>query len=298
MNNKTSSFLIFLALFMTAVCVRAQSRMPEIKVEPHAAPKDSLEQAFEERPYFLLIEQSEKALEEGDYDAAALRLVEAMGVEPNNPLNVALLSNLGMIYYYNEQDSLALVVLEKAIERAPRLIAPREGRARILVGMKRDKEAYQEYENIIAIDSINTEAHFLHGMMALYNGDLPTALSDIDVLERVIPVSSQTRLAKAILYSMTSQEIEAISLLRKLIETEPAPEYFSRLAACQLALEQLGDVSDTLGSWLQKYPNDPEAFYYRAILNRKRYLLDEAQRDAKQAIKLGADPARVAAIFN
>lgn len=278
--------------------VVAQSRMPEVKVPPREkdkSEKDSLN--FEERPYFLLIEQSEEALEAGDYENAALRLVEAMGVEPENELNVALLSNLGMIYFYNEQDSLALVVLDKAIERSPRLIAPREGRARVLVSMGRDREAYAEYENILAIDSINSDARFLHAMMSLYSGKLEAAKQDIATLERVIPSSNMTRLAQAIMYSMTGCEIEAISLFNKIIETDPAPEYYGRLVACQLAIDRLGEASDTIGKWIEKYPNDPELFYYRAILNKKRYLAEDAHRDAKRAIELGADPAKVMQIF-
>lgn len=276
----------------------AQSRMPEIKIAPRQ--KDKIEKdtlGFDERPYFLLIEQSEKALEEQNYEAAALRLVEAMGVEPDNELNVALLSNLGMIYYYNEQDSMALVVLDKAIERAPRLIAPREGRARVLVGMGRDREAYREYENVLAIDSINTEMRYLHGMMSLYFGDLQKALTDIAVLEEIIPLSSKTMLLKATMYSLTGQEIDAISLFHKLIDKEPAPEYYSRLTACQLAIDRLGEASETIGQWVEKYPRDAELYYYRAILNKKRYLNDEAQKDAKRAIELGADKVKVAQIF-
>ena len=287
---------VFGALMFSGLCTFAQSRMPEVKILPRQPDKTETD-SIEERPYFLLIDQSEKALEKGDYEAAALRLVEAMGIEPDNELNVALLSNLGMIYYYNEQDSLALVVLDKAIERAPRLIAPREGRARVLVGTGRDKEAYKEYENILAIDSINTNARFLHGMMALYSGDLPTAQADIAVLEAVVPVSSMTTLAKATMYSMTGCEVEAISLFRSLIEKDPAPEFYGRMVACQLAIDRLGDASDSIGQWYEKYPNDAELYYYRAILNHKRYLPEEAHNDAKKAISLGADPVKVAEIF-
>ncbi len=292
---------IFVAATFTFVCLLAcfsQSRAPEIKIAPRVpdrAETDSLN--FDERPYFLLIEQSEQALEKGDYEAAALRLVEAMGVEPDNELNVALLSNLGMIYYYNEQDSLALVVLDNAISRSPRLIAPRQFRARVLVGMNRDKEAYREYENILSIDSINTETRFLHAMMSLYNGKLQAAQEDIEVLERVIPVSSKTILAKATMYSMTGLEVEAISLFRKLIELDPAPEYYGRLVACQLAVDYLDDASESIGKWAQKYPNDAEMYYYRAILNKKRYLPEDAHNDAKQAIRLGADREKVLSIF-
>lgn len=294
-------FLKYIIIFLfcsAAVNGIAQSRMPEVKIaprQPEKTAKDSLD--FEERPYFLLIEQSEKALEEGNYDAAALRLVEAMSVEPNNELNVALLSNLGMIYFYNEQDSMALVVLDKAIERSPRLIAPREGRARILLNKGFDKDAYDEYANILEIDSTNVEARFIHGMMSLYAGNLPVALDDIKMLEKLVPTNTKTLLAKATLYSMTGKELEAISLFRNLIESDPAPEYFARLAACQLAIDRLGEASETIGTALDKYPTDAELFYYRAILNKKRYLLDDAQKDARRAIELGADKRKVLKIF-
>lgn len=117
------------ALLASIVDTSAQSRNAELKL-PHLTPKDK---AFKddslqmmERPYFLLIDQSEQALDSGDYASAGLRLVEAMAVEPDNPLNVALMSNLGMLYFYNEQDSLALATLNEVCRRSPRLIAGRE----------------------------------------------------------------------------------------------------------------------------------------------------------------------------
>lgn len=289
-------FTIIILLYAAASVALGQTRQPEVKVAPKVVEQPDTS-GYDEQPYFILIGQSEKALEEGDYEAAGLRLVEAMSIEPDNELNVALLSNLGMIYYYDDRDSMALVVLDRAIERAPRLIMPRENRARVLTGMGRDKEAFEEYGNILTIDSLHLDARYLHGMIALYSGDLATAQRDFDVLENVIPLSTKTRLAKATMYSMTGNEREAISLFRKLIELEPAPEYYSRMIACMLVLDELGDASDAIGAALEKYPNDPELFYYRAILNKRRYRNEEAKRDARHAIELGADPNRVRAIF-
>lgn len=283
--------------FLLAVSagVSAQSRVPSVSVGKIQAPKDST--GFEERPYFLLIEQSEQAVAEGKYHDAGLRLVEAMAMEPENPLNVALLSNLGMIYYYNEQDSMALVTLTEAVRRSPRLIAAHEYRARVLTGMGRDKEAYREYENVIALDSLNTTARFYHSMMALYGGDRETAEADIAVLNSVVPLWRNTMLANATLYSMTERNLEAVSLFRKLIEVEPMPEYYAAMAGCQIALDNLGDAAQTIGEGMDRYPNDPELYYYRAKLNKLRFMPNEAHRDAKRAIELGADRKKVAKIF-
>ena len=285
-----------MALLITPVA-SAQSRVPQLEFEAKApkAKDDTLN--LEERPYFLLIEQSEKALAENDYDAAALRLVEAMGIEPNNPLNVALLSNLGMIYYYNEQDSLALVTLTDAVRRSPRLIGAHDMRARVLTGMGRDREAYDEYQTIIDIDSVNTDARFYHGMMALYTGDLETARRDFAVMERVVPLSRKTTLALATMNAMTGNDREAISLFRKLIDVEKMPEYYGQLVGCLIAVDDLDGASKAIGEGLSYFADDPELIYYRAVLNKKRYMDADARRDAQRAVQLGVDPHRVADIL-
>lgn len=282
------------------VSASAQTRGVELKL-PHLSPKDkqfkddSLQMM--ERPYFLLIDQSEQALDSGDYASAGLRLVEAMAVEPDNPLNVALMSNLGMLYFYNEQDSLALVTLNEVCRRSPRLIAGRENRARVLLSMGRDADAYKDYSAVIAIDSINTQARFYHGLIALYSGQADTAQRDFEVLKRVVPEATDTYLAMGTLYSMTGRDTEALYYLRKLVERTPAAEYYAMLAGTLIATDNLGEASEVLNKALEKYSNDGELYYYRAKLNRLRYMNDEAQRDAANALKYGVQRKKVEALF-
>jgi tetratricopeptide (TPR) repeat protein len=106
-----------------------------------------------------------------------------------------------------------------------------------------------------------------------------------------------TYLAKGTLYSMTGRDHEAISYLRKLIEVEPYAEYYARLVGCLIAVENFTEASDYIARGLERYPQDPELYYYRAVLNKKRYLSDEARRDADLAIKYGADKSRVESLF-
>ncbi len=288
------------ALLASIMDTSAQSRNAVLKL-PHLTPKDK---AFKddslqlmERPYFLLIDQSEQALDSGDYASAGLRLVEAMAVEPDNPLNVALMSNLGMLYFYNEQDSLALATLNEVCRRSPRLIAGRENRARVLLSVGRDADAYEDYAAVIAMDSINSTARFYHGMIALYAGQLDTAIRDFKVLERIVPESSDTYLAMGTLYSMTGNDKMAVSYLRKLVERTPAPEYYAMLAGSLIAIESFNEASEMLEKSLKQYPNDGELYYYRAKLNRCRYMNDEAHQDAAKALKLGVQRKKVEALF-
>lgn len=87
-NNQSVHMMKHLILSLlfaltAALAVSAQNRVvPELELPPieHKAADDTLN--FEERPYFLLIDQCEQALREQKYDDAALRLIEAMSVEP------------------------------------------------------------------------------------------------------------------------------------------------------------------------------------------------------------------------
>ena len=75
--------LLCLIFVFASLTMAAQSHFPDIKIQPKqpkSASKDT--SGYDEGPYFLLIDQSEKALAEQDYDAAGLRLVEAMAAEP------------------------------------------------------------------------------------------------------------------------------------------------------------------------------------------------------------------------
>lgn len=252
----------------------------------------------EEDPYFLLCGQADKAIIDGDYSEAAARLIDAMSIRPAAPENILLMSNLGMVYSYMDRDSLALETLNEALRRAPKMRTVLQNRAKVLLKLGQDKEAYQDFGQVIDGDSLNVEARFYHGTIALYHGNLPTAEEDFLVLKSIEPKSSPTAEALSALYSMTERDREAIPYFESLIASEPAAEYYAGLAGCQLALQRLSEASATITEGMEKFPNDPELYYYRAMLNRDRYRLDDAHADAAKAIKLGLEPSKVKALFN
>lgn len=275
---------IFLSLF-TIVALHASA------VERDTVPED------EEDPYYLLCGQADKAIKESKFDEAAARLIDAMSIRPDSPQNILLLSNLGMVYSYMGRDSLALATLDEAHRKAPAMRTVLSNRAHVLLNMGRDKEAMRDFTAVIAADSLNTDARFYHGTISLYSGDIRTAEDDFAVLESIAPDATDTAIALSTLYSTTGRDKEAIPYLKKVISVEPSPVYYAALAGCYLALQKLSDASATLAEALKKYPQDPELYYYRAMLNRDRYRLDEAQADAREAVRLGLSAAKAKALF-
>lgn len=251
----------------------------------------------EEDPYFLLCGQADKAIAEGNYEEAAARLIDAISVRPNAIENVLLMSNLGMVYSYMGQDSLALFTLDEALRRAPSMRTVMNNRGKVLLKMGRDKDALKDFASVIAADSLDIQARFYHGTISLYAGNLADAEADYAVLRDHDPKSMQTAQALSALYSMTERDKEAIPYFKSLIATEPSGEYYAGLAGCELALQRLSDAAATIAEGLEKFPYDPELYYYRAKLNRDRYRLDDARADATRAVKLGLSPQRAKELF-
>ncbi len=253
--------------------------------------------SLEARPYYLLIGQAEEALADDRRDEAAARLVEAMAVEPENPGNVLLLSNLGVIYWRDGRDSLALEVFDRAIEKAPAMVTVLLNRGRLHLSMGHNVEAYDDFSRVVELDSANCPARYYRGTMSLYGGRLDLAEADFNVLKTLKPKAIDTAAALSALYSLSGRDRDAIPYFDRLLQDDPSPEYYAGLAGCLLAIEEYTRAAEVIEGGLKRYGPDPELYYYRAWLNRDRYRLDDARADAARAIELGANKARVDALF-
>ena len=251
----------------------------------------------EEDVYFLLMGQADEAIKNEKYQDAVSRLVEAMGVRPDSPTNVLLMSNLGMVYSMMGKDSLALETLDRAHELAPSMVTVLENRGRISLKMARDADAYADFSKVIALDSLNMTARYYRGMIALYQGNAEVAGGDFEVLAGCYPESDETLVAMATYNALLRRDREAIPYYKKLIEKDPSPEFYASLAGCYLGTDNLTDAAETIAKGLELYPQDAELYYYRAWLNRDRYLLKDARADAQTAIRLGADARKVQRLF-
>ena len=252
---------------------------------------------FEADPYFLLMGEADAAIADQRWEEAAARLTDALSVRPEHPSNALLFNNLATVYSYMGRDSLAVATYDRGLDIAPNMLTLVLGRGKALLAIGCDRDAFADFDHAVGIDSLNTDARYYRGMLRIYSGDLAGAEADFDVLSRVAPKSADTAVAMATLYSLSGRARQAIPYLRNLIDMDPAPEYYANLAGCYLDCGDLSEASETIGTALEAYPNDPELYYYRARLNRDRYRNDDAQADARRAIQLGANPARVRQLF-
>lgn len=251
----------------------------------------------EDSDYLKHVDAAEKAIAAGQWQEAEAELLNAMRSEPTNPSNPLLLSNLGMVRFYNGHDSLAIVTLNAAHDFAPSSVTILANRARVLAATHRIAEALSDYDTIERLDSTYYAPYLYRGLINLYSGNFETAESDLTKLKEINPDSEDTWIALASLYAITSRPEEALPYYRRLIETSPSAEYYAGRAMCLLEKDMLVDAAEDIASGLELDPDYGELYLCRAILNKKRYCRDDALHDANRAIELGTDRNRIKALL-
>lgn len=239
--------------------------------------------------YLQLVDEADKAIKDCNWEKADSCLTTAIESEPDNPSSILLMSNLGMIRFYAGNDSMALVTLDRAVNSAPASVAVLANRARVLTATGHTAEAIRDYNTIEHLDSTYTAPYLYRGMIYLYMGAMDEAKKNFEKLRELDDKSLDACVALANYYTFTEQPEEAIPYYKKLIDNSPEAAYYAGRARCQLQRDALLDASEDIASGIELDPDYAELYICRAILNKKRYRMDDALTDGNHAIQLGAD---------
>lgn len=239
------------------------------------------------------IGEIEKLVDRQDWEAADSLIVETMRSDPSNPGNILLLSNLGMIRFYEGKDSLALSALDQAHAMAPNSVSILANRARVHSAIGNAAAAIADYNEIEKLDSVYVDTYINRGVIYLYSGLFELAERDLLKANSIAPTREDTQIGLASLYSITSRPEQALEPYSRLIRSHKSAEYYAGRAMCLLELDRLPEAAEDIASGLELDDGYSELYLARAILNKKRYESDASLRDATRAIELGANRSRV-----
>lgn len=240
--------------------------------------------------YISKVEEADKACAVEDWQKAEQALNDAISIDPENPGNIMLLSNLGLVRFNLGLDSLAIEALNYAHRKAPASVTILSNRARVFLSIGEEYSAYKDYSNILDLDSMDVSARFNHCLLSLRRHDFRAARTDFDFMREHFPDLEETNVACASYLSGTGDYKGAIGYYTKVLETRPEAEYFGGRAYCYLLSDRLQEASDDINMAISLSPDDGELYLYRAALNKMRYRPDDADSDARKAVGLGVDP--------
>ncbi|MCM1076791.1 MAG: tetratricopeptide repeat protein [Bacteroides sp.] len=245
-----------------------------------------------ESAYMTKVGEADKACAEGKWDEAEKALMAAMDCEPDNPNNVLLLSNLGIIRYNMGQDSLAITTLNIAHRKAPSSVTILANRAKIFAANGYEENAYQDYDRILRLDSMEITSRLSHCLLALRRHSFREAVNDFEFMKCNFPDKMETEIAGASVLSGTGDYAGAIPYYTRILKERNDWEYYSGRGFCYLLTGAIQEAADDINTAISLEPDYGELYLYRAALNKMRYRPDDAEADAKRAINLGVDKAR------
>lgn len=243
--------------------------------------------------YLVIVEQADSAIASGNWADAESLILDAIERDPDNPGNIMLLSNLGIVRFNQGCDSLALEALNLAHTKAPSSVTVLSNLARVNAALGNIEEAYDAFEEIMELDSTLWEPVFYHGMIAMNLGRIEQAAHDFNRLEIMAPDEQETHLALASFYTAIDEKQLALSEFNWLIDRQPTAETLLERAIIHIQLEYLNEASSDLADAIALEPDWGELYLYRAILNKLRFRTEDAKLDAQKAIDLGVDGERV-----
>lgn len=251
----------------------------------------------DESAYMQLIGQADKQIKKGNWAEAEQLYREAIRTEPENPQNVLLTANIGMLQYYDDRAQEAIATLTRAHEQAPVSVTILMNRAKVYTALGMTDDARADYRRVCRLDTLMAEPHYYLSLLAIEQADTTEALRQADTLARMQPDSYYTHMARSTILLSSGKIKEALPHLTKVIEQEPDAANYGRRALCYLIEGDLGSASDDIAAGLAIDPTSGELYLYRAMLNKMRYRPDDAHADAEKAVRYGVPATQVKSLM-
>jgi tetratricopeptide (TPR) repeat protein len=236
--------------------------------------------------YIDLVGQADGYIADGEWRSAEECLREAIDLEPECPTNVMLYSNLGVVLYNQARDNEAIEALSQAHKMAPRSVNILNLRAKIYRSLRKNSDALSDYEDIILIDSTNIAARQDHALLAIEMAKSRWAVKDAKVLEAMGSDNIEAMTACGNIYASLKRWSEATEFFTKAIDIKPSADLYASRALTYLMTNRLSEASADISAGLELDPDNSRLYYYRAHLNKSRYLKDDARSDLNKAIEL------------
>jgi tetratricopeptide (TPR) repeat protein len=168
--------------------------------------------------YEEYVEKSYQYLDNGELLAAEESLRSAMRLEPGNPNNYALLTNLGTIQRQQGKKEEAILSYTAALSRYPDNETILDNRASLYVEMAETDKAINDYTLLLLQNPINEDALYRRGILYLEKKDFIRAEQDFDKMLEVNEKTVYGRLGHAVLEKMRGNYDESERIYNYLID--------------------------------------------------------------------------------
>lgn len=244
--------------------------------------------------YEELINKSYDYLEKDNLVASEESLRAAMRLEPGNPFNYALLSNLGTIQRRQGKIEEALFSYSTALSRRPQDITLLANRASLYAEMGETDKAIADYEILLLSQPEDQNALYNRGLLFLKNKDFIRAEADFDKILEVNDKTIYGRLGHAIMEKMRGNYDDSERIYNYLINEMPKDwtMYEGRAELYFLMGKNARAKADVNKVFAESEPT-ASLYVLRGKINLAQYEKEAAKKDFLKAQELGYDQATI-----
>lgn len=268
--------------------------------------------------YLQLADSASIFMRNERWGEASRYISDALRLQPANPGNTLLFSNLGVCAHNLGDYDKALQSFDISLIKAPKSPVVLLQRAKTYIALQRPDDAIADLNTAIASDSLNADALRLRSALLLrsciesknirtHEPCVPTelnrtdsAMADFQRLTRISPSDPWPKAGLANTLCIKDPKGNLPTIKKLLSEAlEGAPDLETRLTAINIYLqtEELSLAEEAIRQSLKEYPREGMLYLQRALLHRQRYQNEEAEIDKKIAVKYGVDSQTIESYF-
>lgn len=225
---------------------------------------------------------------------------QALKLEPANPHNALLFSNLGTLQHRQGQYEQALESYGFALNIVPRAVPILLNRAAVYMELGRNRLAQADYSLVLDLEKENEEALLMRAYIYAQQREYKLAKADYERLLKANPASYNGRLGLATLEQKEGKYEEALALLNALIADQRDNPSLSSSQYAVLYVARAGvekELNHTelalvdLEEAIQLDDSQPEIYLMRGEIYLAQKKKDLARRDFEKALSLGVPQA-------
>lgn len=242
--------------------------------------------------YDQWVQKSFAALDADSTQQAINYLQNAMRLEPANPQNFMLLTNLGTLQRRVGQSEEALLAYSSALMIVPKSIPLLTSRAALYAELEQWEKAEEDYTTILYLEEDHEEALYRRGFVRFEKGDTLGARVDFERLIKENKTSAKGRLGIAALLKASGDYVMAAEMYSQVIKSnqKQADLYLKRAEVYYLDGKLSKGIAD-INQSIDLKDNDPLAYVVRGRIRFAQYDKKSALQDFLQAKELGfSDP--------
>jgi tetratricopeptide (TPR) repeat protein len=240
--------------------------------------------------YAEWVERSYTFLEEEDLLSAEMSLKEAMRLEPANPHNYALLTNLGAVQQRQGKKAEALVSYTAALSRQPRNAVILANRASLYLDMGEPAKALGDYNLLLLDHPAHEEALYNRGLLYIQQKEFLRAEQDFDKMLDINASSLYGRIGHAILEKTRGNYDESERIYTYLIDQLPREwQLYKGRADLYFLMGKNGRALNDVNKVFFESEADAALYVLRGKIKLALHEREPAAADFRKALEMGYD---------